>query len=127
MLPALDEDLLPHLLAAAGGTVEPGAFRVRPDRYVGVVLASGGYPDAFEKGKVIAGLDDVEAMSGIQVFHAGVAERDGRLVTAGGRVLTVVGSGADFGEARARAYEAVTRVSFDGIHYRSDIGVKALG
>lgn len=127
VLPALDEDLLPHLLAAAGGTVEPGAFRVRPDRYVGVVLASGGYPDAFEKGKVIAGLDDVEAMSGIQVFHAGVAERDGRLVTAGGRVLTVVGGGADFAEARARAYGAASRVSFEGMHYRSDIGVRALG
>ncbi len=127
VLPALDEDLLPHLCAAAGGTVEPGAFRVRPDRYVGVVLASGGYPDAFEKGKVIAGLDDVEAMGGVQVFHAGVSERDGRLVTAGGRVLTVVGSGADFAEARARAYEAVTRVSFEGVHYRHDIGTKALG
>jgi len=126
VLPALDENLLPHLLAAAGGTVDPGAFRVRPDRYVGVVLASGGYPDAFAKGKVIAGLDDVEAMSGVQVFHAGVAERDGRLVTAGGRVLTVVGSGADFAEARAKAYAAAAKLSFERMHYRRDIGVRAV-
>lgn len=127
VLPALDEDLLPHLWNAAGGAIEPGAFRVRPDRYVGVVLASGGYPGAFETGKAIAGLDDPALRDGAQVFYAGVADRGGALVTAGGRVLTVVAGGAGFAEAREAAYAAASRISFEGMHYRRDIGVRAIG
>ncbi len=126
VLPGLAEDLLPHLWDAAGGRIEPGTFRTSGGRHVGVVLASGGYPEAFEKGKVISGLDDAAARPGTLVFHAGSAERDGAIVTAGGRVLTVVGSGIDFAEARRRAYEAVGRISFEGAHYRRDIGVKAV-
>ena len=124
VLPRIDEDLLPHLRASAGGTLEPGVCRTRADRVVGVVLASGGYPDRFETGLAIAGLDRVPA--GALVFHAGTAERDGRLVTAGGRVLTVVGRGADFTAARARAYDAVSRISFEKMHYRTDIGARAV-
>jgi phosphoribosylamine---glycine ligase len=127
VLPALDEDLLPCLWEAAGGTVASGTFRARDARYVGVVLASGGYPGPFAAGKVITGLDAAAASPGAQVFHAGTAARDGGIVTSGGRVLTVVGGGRDFAEARARAYEAVSRISFDGMHYRRDIGVRALG
>ena len=126
VLPGLAEDLLPHLWDAAGGRVEPGTFRTTGGRHVGVVLASGGYPEAFEKGKVISGLDDAAALPGTLVFHAGSAERDGAIVTAGGRVLTVVGSGSGFSEARRRAYEAVGRISFEGAHYRKDIGIRAL-
>jgi phosphoribosylamine--glycine ligase len=126
VLPGLAEDLLPHLWDAAGGRIEPGTFRTTGGRHVGVVLASGGYPEAFEKGKVISGLDDAAALPGTLVFHAGSAERDGTIVTAGGRVLTVVGSGGDFAEARRRAYEAVGRISFEGAHYRKDIGIRAL-
>jgi phosphoribosylamine--glycine ligase len=126
VLPGLAEDLLPHLWDAAGGRIEPGTFRTTGGRHVGVVLASGGYPEAFEKGKVISGLDDAAALPGTLVFHAGSAERDGAIVTAGGRVLTVVGSGIDFPEARQRAYEAVGRISFEGAHYRKDIGIRAL-
>jgi phosphoribosylamine--glycine ligase len=126
VLPGLAEDLLPHLWNAADGRVEPGAFRTNGDRHVGVVLASGGYPEAFEKGKIISGLDEAAALPGTLVFHAGSAERDGEIVTAGGRVLTVVGSGRDFAEARRHAYEAVSRIAFEGMHYRKDIGIRAL-
>ena len=126
MLPALDGDLLPHLWNAAGGVVESGVSRVRKAPHVGVVLASGGYPDRFETGKVIHGLADSASMDDVRVFHAGVAERDGSLVTAGGRVLTVVGSGQDFAVARDRAYAAAGKISFDGMHYRRDIGQRAV-
>jgi len=125
VLPALDEPLLPHLLAAARGFVESGVFRTSSDRFVGVVLASGGYPGRFDVGKIITGLDVAAARPGVSVFHAGTALRDGQTVTAGGRVLTVVAPGADFVEARTRAYEAVAPVSFEGMHYRRDIGRRA--
>jgi phosphoribosylamine--glycine ligase len=127
VLPGLAEDLLPHLWNAAGGRIEPGAFRTNGDCHVGVVLASGGYPEAFEKGKVISGLAAAAALPGTLVFHAGSAERDGAIVTSGGRVLTVVGGGADFAAARERAYSAVARIGFEGMSYRRDIGKRALG
>jgi phosphoribosylamine--glycine ligase len=126
VLPGLAEDLLPHLWNAAGGRVESGTFRTRGDRHVGVVLASGGYPDRFETGRVITGLDAAAARSGTLVFHAGTAAGDGGIVTSGGRVLTVVGGGPDFAKARERAYDAVATIGFDGMHYRSDIGVRAV-
>jgi len=126
VLPGLAEDLLPHLWNAAGGRVESGTFRARGDRHVGVVLASGGYPERFEAGKTIAGLDEAAALPDTLVFHAGSAGRDGETVTAGGRVLTVVGSGADFAQARERAYVAVGKISFEVMHYRRDIGVRAV-
>jgi phosphoribosylamine--glycine ligase len=126
VLPGLAEDLLPHLWNAAGGQVESGTFRARGNRHVGVVLASGGYPERFESGKRIAGLDEAAALPGTLVFHAGSAGRGGEIVTAGGRVLTVVGSGADFAEARERAYLAVGKISFEGMQYRRDIGVRAV-
>jgi len=126
VLPGLTEHLLPHLWDAAGGRIEPGTFRTNGDCHVGVVLASGGYPEASEKGKIIAGLDEAAALPGTLVFHAGSAERDGEIVTAGGRVLTVVGSGADYAAARERAYAGVAKIRFDAVHYRRDIGVRAL-
>jgi phosphoribosylamine--glycine ligase len=126
VLPGLAEDLLPHLWNAAGGRIESGTFRTRKDRYVGVVLASGGYPDRFETGKVITGLDEAAALPDTLVFHAGTAPRDGGIITSGGRVLTVVGRGGDFAEARRRAYEAVGRISFEGMQYRRDIGTRAV-
>jgi len=126
VLPDLAEDLLPHLWDAASGRIESGTFKTRGDRHVGVVMASGGYPDAFEKGKRITGLDEAAALPDTLVFHAGSAERDGTIVTAGGRVLTVVGSGADFAEARDRAYAAVSKIGFEKMQYRRDIGLRAL-
>jgi phosphoribosylamine--glycine ligase len=126
ILPALDEAFLPHLLAAAWGELVSGTFRTRDERFVGVVLASGGYPETFETGKAILGLADAGIQPRVLVFHAGTARRDDAVVTAGGRVLTVVGRGSSFGDARARAYDAASRIAFDGMSYRRDIGVKAL-
>jgi len=126
VLPGLDEDLLPHLWAAAGDGFTSGVFRTRQDRYVGVVLASGGYPDRFDTGKVITGLAEAEALPHTLVFHAGTTVKDDEVATAGGRVLTVVAGGPDFAAARARAYDAVSRVHFEKMHYRRDIGRRAV-
>ena len=90
------------------------------------MLASGGYPDQYETGKAIRGLEDAEALPGVMLFHSGTAKRGSEIVTAGGRALTVVGRGAGYAEAIARAYAAVDKISFDGMQYRKDIGAKAL-
>jgi phosphoribosylamine--glycine ligase len=127
MLPLIEEPLLPLLVAAAGGQLTQSSVRVRRERMVGVVLASRGYPDAAESGKPISGIDAAETLPGVAVFHAGTAHRNGGIVTAGGRVLTVTGAGADFPEAIDRAYAGVAKISFEGMQYRRDIGRKALG
>jgi phosphoribosylamine--glycine ligase len=93
---------------------------------VGVVLASRGYPDTYETGKSIHGLDEAEPLAGVNVFHSGTARRGDQIVTNGGRVLTVVASGSDYRAAIDRAYDAVSRISFEGMHYRKDIGAKAI-
>jgi phosphoribosylamine--glycine ligase len=126
ILPMLDEDLPQLLMAAATGTLPSRAARVRDERHVGVVIASAGYPDSSESGKVIGGLAAAEAVPGALVFHAGTARRDGAIVTAGGRVLTVVGRGPRYEDAIEIAYKAVAAISFDGMQYRTDIGRKAL-
>ncbi len=95
-------------------------------RHPRVVLASRGYPESSEPGWPISGIDAAEAMPGVSVYHAGTALREGRVVTGGGRVLTVVGRGADYATAIARAYSGVQQISFDGMQYRRDIGRKAL-
>jgi phosphoribosylamine--glycine ligase len=84
-------------------------------------MASGGYPGHYETGKVITGIDAAEKTGAI-VFHAGTAERDGKIVTAGGRVLGVTALGEDVESARRSAYNAVLKIHFDGMHYRKDIG-----
>lgn len=121
ILPALGVELLPLLIDAACGRLASGVCRVRPERHVGVVLASGGYPDRFETGHVISGLDGVATLPDVMVFHAGTAQLGSDVVTAGGRVLTVVARGADFASARERAYNAVSGISFDQMHFRRDI------
>ena len=121
ILPALGVELLPLLIDATCGRLASGVCRVRPERHVGVVLASGGYPDRFETGHVISGLDAAATLPDVMVFHAGTAQVGSDVVTAGGRVLTVVARGADFASARERAYDAVSRVSFDQMHFRRDI------
>jgi phosphoribosylamine--glycine ligase len=124
VLPRLRSDLLELLEASA----RPGGLAgVEPewadDWAVTVVLASGGYPDSSSIGDVIRGLDEVE---GVEVFHAGTAERGGQIVTAGGRVLNVTGLGATPGEARDRAYAAAEQIRFDGRQLRSDIAARAV-
>jgi phosphoribosylamine---glycine ligase len=126
VLPLLDEPLLPLLVAAAEGRLAQSTCRVRSDRMVGVVIASRGYPESSESGQPIEGVEAAEEVPGVAVYHAGTVMRDGRLVTAGGRVLTVTGRGSDFPEAIARAYTGVLRIRFDGMQFRHDIGRRAL-
>ena len=126
VLPMIAGELAPVLDAAARGAVGGSACEHSDDPHVGVVLASGGYPGRYETGAAIAGLEAASALDDVLVFHAGTAQRDGSVVTAGGRVLTVVGRGRDFAGAIARAYEAQACITFAGKHVRSDIGRKAL-
>jgi phosphoribosylamine--glycine ligase len=123
----LEDDLLPLLAAAADGNLSSAACRISAEPHVGVVLASGGYPASFETGFPIEGLDAAERIADVQVFHAGTALRDGRVVTAGGRVLTVVGRGVDYPAAIRKAYEGVSKISFERMHCRRDIGARAIG
>jgi phosphoribosylamine---glycine ligase len=125
VLPRLRSDLLDLLEAAS----RPGGLAgVEPDWSldwaVTVVLASRGYPQTSSKGDVITGLERVP--EGTEVFHAGTAEQDGRLVTAGGRVLCVTGLGATPGEARERAYDGAEAIEFDGRQLRRDIASRAV-
>lgn len=126
ILPLIDEPLLPILVAGATGALGQARPRIGRDRLVGVVLASRGYPESSESGREIRGIAAAAALPGVSVYHAGTALQDRRLVTAGGRVLTVVGRGADYAAAIARAYAGVAQISFDGMQYRTDIGKKAL-
>ena len=128
ILPLIDEPLLPLLDAAAAGALPDRPARLSHEPRVGVVIASGGYPDHFATGKTITGLAEAAALDRVEVYHAGTTLRDdGTVVTSGGRVLTVVGRGADYKAAIARAYAGVDRIKFDGAFCRRDIGKKALG
>jgi phosphoribosylamine--glycine ligase len=122
VIPRLDDDLLPLLRAAALG--ELGALRAnwKREAAVCVVLAADGYPGAPRRGDAITGVGEALAQPGVLLFHAGTALQDGRLLTAGGRVLSVVGRGVTLDEAARTAYSAVAHVQFDGMQYRRDIG-----
>ena len=126
VLPLVAEPLLPLLFAAASGRLAQPRVRIGRGALVGVVLASRGYPESSESGRPISGIEAAEAVAGVDLYHAGTAMRGGQLVTAGGRVLTIVGRGADYGEAIARAYDGASRIAFDGMQYRRDIGRKSL-
>jgi phosphoribosylamine--glycine ligase len=126
MLALIDEPLLPILVAGATGNLRQSSIRIGQDCVVGVVMASRGYPESAESGRIIVGVEAAETIEGVAVYHAGTASRDGNLITAGGRVLTVAGRGADFAEAITRAYAGVRQISFEGMQYRRDIGRKAL-
>jgi phosphoribosylamine--glycine ligase len=132
VLPVFDGDIVDVFLAACNGGLE--AFGTQGDSNspfgaaVCVVIASGGYPDDYSTGKEILGLEDIAVLPGIVVFHAGTKRSKGSLVTAGGRVMGVTAalSGGSLPEAIEMAYGAVGKVSFEGMHYRRDIGNKAL-
>jgi phosphoribosylamine--glycine ligase len=126
ILPLIDEPLAPLLAAAAAGRLEQAAVRLGRGCFTGVVIASRGYPDSSETGREISGVSGAEAIPGLTVYHAGTARSDSHFVTAGGRVLTVVGRGADYAESIVRAYSGVLQISFDGMQFRHDIGRKAL-
>ena len=126
VLPMLDEDLSWLLGAAATGALPSRPARFRDEPHVGVVLASRGYPERSENDQPIDGLAEAASVPGAMVFHAGTTRRDGRIVTAGGRVLTVVGRGKSHREAVDTAYRAAAKIRFDGMQMRRDIGRKAL-
>lgn len=126
VLPMIADDLAPYLAAAADGELPQRPLTFRNEKRVGVVLASEGYPAAGTVGRPISGLDTAAGAADVLVFHSGTKEAAGETVTAGGRVLTVVGKGATFDIAIERAYAGVSRISFDGMQYRRDIGRKAV-
>jgi phosphoribosylamine---glycine ligase len=127
VLPLIDGDLAPALAAAADGALDRAPrTRLAPGTAVGVVLAAKGYPGPVTTGVPIAGIDSAAATEGVLVFHSGTLAAGDATVTAGGRVLTVVGRGADYQTAVAAAYQGVARIRFDGMQYRRDIGRKAL-
>jgi phosphoribosylamine--glycine ligase len=121
ILAPMDGDLLPLLTAVARAEPLP-PVAASPRAAVCVTLASGGYPSRYETGRVISGIEEAERLPGVRVFHAGTARRDGRLRTAGGRVLGVTAVAADVPAAVDVVYEAVGRIRFEGMHFRRDIG-----
>ncbi len=127
VLPRLGEDLLPWLMACAKGELEERPLKTYGGSAVAIVLASRGYPESSESGNPISGLADASIMRDTAVFQAGTAIANGKVVTAGGRVLAVVARGADADGARAAAYAAANKVSFDGMQRRDDIGSDSQG
>jgi len=125
LMPRLASEPAALFLACARGELPSRRVDLRPGACVTVVLASGGYPGAYETGFEIEGLEAAERVGGATVFHSGTAERRGRVVTAGGRVLSVSATGSSITEARDRAYDASGRVSFEGMRYRADIAALA--
>ncbi|MFA6110655.1 MAG: phosphoribosylamine--glycine ligase [Candidatus Latescibacterota bacterium] len=126
ILPLLETDLVDLLEAACDGRLGQVAVRNAAGAAVCVVMASGGYPGSYQTGKEIRGLEELEDAADVVVFHAGTAQRDGRLVTAGGRVLGVTAVGGSIAAAVQRAYAAVARLDFEQAHFRHDIAHRAL-
>jgi phosphoribosylamine--glycine ligase len=126
LLPRLATDLLPALEACVDGTLRESHVAWKPAACVSVVAASPGYPGSYPKGAVIRGLAAAAALDDTIVFHAGTALKDGRAVTAGGRVLGITALGSTMSAAVKRAYEAVDRITFDGMQVRRDIAARAL-
>jgi phosphoribosylamine--glycine ligase len=119
-------DIIPILEACIKGNLSQYQIEWDNRASVCVVMASKGYPGDYEKGKAIKGLKEVSQMKDVFVFHAGTGLKDGQIVTNGGRVLGVTGLGKDIPSAIERTYQAVKKISWDGVHYRKDIGRKAL-
>ena len=127
ILPRLENDLVDVMLACAEQRLDEVELSWRDEWAVAVVLTSAGYPGSYEKGKVITGVEDADALDGVTVYHAGTAVTDtGELVTSGGRVLAVTALGDTFEEARDLAYAACEKIDFEGKTLRHDIGLKAL-
>ncbi|HWN25294.1 MAG TPA: phosphoribosylglycinamide synthetase C domain-containing protein, partial [Candidatus Sulfotelmatobacter sp.] len=126
ILPRMKSDLLPLLEATIDGKI--GNYSIEWDQRpaVTVVLASDGYPNKYEKGKIISGLDDAAKLESVQIFHAGTSRVRDEIVTAGGRVLAVTALGSTVEAARERAYDAVSRIHFENCHYRRDIALTAI-
>jgi len=127
LIPRLKSDLLDLLWATATGADLPETAEWHPGVCVGVVIASRGYPASSSKGDAIEGVEAAAGLPDVKVYQAGTACKEGRLVTAGGRVLVVAARGKDFATARERAYEGVGKISFPGMQWRTDIAQRAAG
>lgn len=126
ILPRLQNDLVDVMLACAEQRLDEVELSWCDDWAVSVVLTSAGYPGSYEKGKVITGIKDAEALDGVTVYHAGTREQDGQILTNGGRVIDVTALGATFEDARNLAYAACEKIDFEGKTLRHDIGLRAL-
>lgn len=126
ILPMFEGDLAELLYAAASGQLPAKLPQFRTEPHVGVVLAAGGYPESADSGRRITGLAEAGRVANAMVFHAGTRRAGDDIVTAGGRVLTVVGRGATYSDAIKVAYEAASKIAFEGMQFRRDIGQKAL-
>ena len=125
ILPRMKSDLMPLLEATIDGKIDNCAIEWDERAAVTVVLASGGYPDKYETGKAISGLVEAEKLDDVHIFHAGTQRTNGGIVTSGGRVLAVTALGSTIEAARARVYQAVSRIHFENCHYRRDIALMA--
>jgi len=126
ILMRMESDLVEAIEASIDGRTSDGDFKWSSDSAVCVVLASGGYPGAYEAGKKIIGLEQAAKIDSVKVFHAGTSGRDGGFYTSGGRVLGVTARAADLPKAVNAAYQAVSTIGFDGVHFRKDIAARAL-
>ncbi len=122
----MQSDIVPIMEACADGTLDACALEWKPEAAVCVVMASGGYPGKYEKGKPIQGLDQASLLEGVTVFHAGTKQDGDDIVTQGGRVLGVTALGDTVQTAIAKAYQAVDKIRWEGVQFRTDIGKKAL-
>lgn len=125
ILPRIAGDIIPALEACIDGTLRDDHITVRDDVAVTVVMASGGYPGCYSKGIRITGIEEANALAECVVFHAGTKVEGGAVVTDGGRVLSVTAMGEDLEQAVQRVYQAVSKISFEGAHYRTDIAARA--
>jgi len=125
-LTRLENDLVELLDASVSGTLDKIVLKWKPEASMCVVMASGGYPGNYEKGKIIRGLDEAAKLSGVKIFHAGTTKSGNEIVTNGGRVLGVTALGKDLKTTQAAAYAAVEKIHFDGAHFRRDIAAKAI-
>ncbi len=126
LLARLDTDIVEIMLACVEGRLDTIDIAIKPESSLCVVLAADGYPGSYAKGMEITGIDDADAIPGVKVFQAGTRLEDGRTLSSGGRVLGVTALGKDLAEAKAKAYQAVDKIAFDGKYFRRDIGDKGL-
>ena len=125
LLVRMDSDIIPVFEACIDGTLDQCPLQWKNESSVCVVMAAEGYPGSYEKGKPISGLQNANSLPGVEVFHAGTKTQDGEVLTQGGRILGVTATGENIGTAIAKAYEAVDKIKWQGIHYRKDIGHRA--
>jgi phosphoribosylamine--glycine ligase len=118
----MESDIVPLFEACIDGTLDQHELRWKSEPSVCVVMAAEGYPGSYEKGKEISGLNEARALLDVVVFHAGTKTEEGKVLTNGGRVLGVTATGPDTPNAIKKAYEAVDKIQWDGIHFRKDIG-----